>query len=135
MKKIITLIIGIACVVIGIAILVSYFNTQKTQTAETTATVVRIDSEMELDDDNIETRYYTPVVKYSVNGKEYEKQLSNSRTTNSTEYKEGQEITIKYNPDNPDELSKKGDKGGLIGGIFFIVVGIIVVITSVVGRF
>ena len=135
MKKIITLIIGIACVVIGIAILVSYFNTQKTQTAETTATVVRIDSEMELDDDNIETRYYTPVVKYSVNGKEYEKQLSNSRTTNSTEYKEGQEITIKYNPDNPDELSKKGDKGGLICGIFFIVVGIIVVITSVVGRF
>ena len=124
MKKIIGIVLGIACVVIGIVIMISHFNAKKTQTAETTATVVRIDSEMELDEDNIETRYYTPVVKYSVNGKEYEEQLPNSRTTSSTEYKEGQEVTIQYNPDKPEELSSKGDKGGLIGGIFFIAFGI-----------
>ena len=134
MKRLITIIIGIACVIIGIVIMISYFNAQKTQTAETNATIVRIDSEVETDTDGFETRYYTPVVKYSVNGTEYEKQLPNSRTTNSSEYKEGQEFTIQYNPDKPEEISQKGDKGGLIGGIFFIIVGIIIAIASLFGR-
>ena len=135
MKKIFTLIIGIACVIIGIIILISHFNAQKKQSAETTAIVIRIDSEMETDSDGLDTRWYYPVVEYTVDGKKYENRLTNSGSTNSTEYKEGQKITIKYNPDNPDELSKEGDKGGLIGGIFFIVFGIIATIASAFGRF
>lgn len=135
MKKILTLVIALACIIIGIIIMVSYFNAQKTQTAETTAIVIRIDSELELDTDNYETRYYTPVVKYTVNGVEYEEQLPNSKTTNSAEYKKGQEVTIKYNPDNPSELSSKGDSGGLIGGIAFIAFGIIIAIATIIGRF
>ena len=137
MKKIIGIIIGIACVVIGIFIMISHFNAQKTQTAETTAKIVRIDSEVEIDVDTngLETRYYTPVVEYTVNSKTYEKQLPNSRTTDSTEYQEGQEITIQYNPDKPEEFSSKGDNGGLIGGIIFIVIGIIATIGSFIGKF
>ena len=61
--------------------------------------------------------------------------LSNSGSTNSTEYKEGQEVTIQYNPDKPEELSKKGDNGGLFGGIFFIAFGIIAVVASILGKF
>ena len=48
------------------------------------------------------------------------KALQWSADANSTQYKEGEEITIKYNPDNPKEITKKGSKGRLIGSIFFI---------------
>lgn len=135
MRKIIGIIIGIACVIIGIVMMVSHFNSQKTQTAETTATIIRIDSELETDTDGFETRWYSPVVEYKVNSKSYEKQLPNKRTTNSTEYKVGDTVIIQYNPEKPEEISSKGDNGGLIGGIFFIVVGIIVAISSFIAKF
>ena len=135
MKKIIGIIVSIACIVIGVIILVSHFNAKKTQTTEITATVVRIDSEIETDTDGMNTRWYYPVVEYTVNGEKYETRLSNSGSTNSTKYKEGQEVAIQYNPDKPEEISKKGDNGGLIGGIFFIAFGIIAVFASIVGRF
>ena len=134
MKKIITLIIGIACVVIGIYILVSHFNAKKTQTAETTATIIRIDSEVQTDSDGFDTRWYYPVIEYSVENQKYEKRLPDSGTTNSTEYKQGETVEINYNPQKPEEISKKGSKGGLLGGIFFVVVGIITSIASIIGK-
>ena len=115
--------------------MVSHFNAQKTKTEETTAKIIRIDSEVETDTDGFDTRWYYPVVEYTVDGKKYETRLANSDSTNSTEYKEGQEVLVQYNPDKPEELSKKGDKGGLIGGIFFIVFGIIAIGASIVGKF
>ena len=135
MKKIISIIVGAICVIIGIFIMVSHFNAQKTQTAETTAKIIRIDSEVETDSDGFDTRWYYPVIEYTVEGKKYETRLSNSGSTNSTEYKEGQEVLVQYNPNNPVENSKKEDKGGLIGGIFFIAFGIIAIGASIVGKF
>ena len=135
MKKIIGIILGIVAVLVGIFILISNFNSKKTQIAETTATVIRIDSEVKTDTDGFDTRWYYPVVEYTVNEKKYETRLSNSGSTNSTEYKEGQEVAIQYNPDKPEELSKKGDNGGIFGGIFFIVVGIVATGASIVGKF
>lgn len=134
MRRIIGLIMGIACIIIGIFILISYFNAKKTQTSETTATIVRIDSEMQTDSDGIDTRYYYPVIKYTIGGKDYETRLHNSGSTNSTEYKEGDKIEITYNPEKPEEISKKGSTGGIIGGIFFIIVGIIVGIATVIRK-
>lgn len=134
MKRIIGIIIGIVCVVIGIVIMVSHFKAQKVMTAEIIATVIRVDSEVERDTDGYDTRWYTPVVEYTIDDQKYEKQLPNSRSTNSTEYTVGQEVTLQYNPDKPEEISLKGDKGGLIGGIFFIVVGIIIALASLFGR-
>ena len=61
--------------------------------------------------------------------------LANSGSTNSTEYKEWQEVLVQYNPAKPEEISKKDDKGGLIGGIFFIAFGIIAIGASIVGKF
>ena len=122
---IIWILVSIVCVGMGIFILVSYAHAQKTQTAQTTATVVRVDSEMETDSDGDYTRMYYPVVEYTVNGQSYEERIPDSGTSNSTTYKEGQTVEIKYNPDKPEELSKQGAKGGLIGGIFFIAFGVI----------
>lgn len=135
MRKIISLLIGIACIVIGIIILVSHFNAQKTQTAVTTATIVRIDSELQTDSDGFDTRYYYPVIEYTINGEKNEARLPNSGTTDSTHYKVGENVEIQYNPDNPSEMSEKGNKGGLFGGIFFIVCGFIVAIVAFIGRF
>ena len=135
MRKIITILIAIACTVIGIIIVTSHFKSKKTQTAETTATIIRIDSQIQTDSDGFDTRWYYPVVKYNVNGKEYEARLSNSGTTNSTEYKVEDTVEIKYNPEKPEELSKKGDKGGLFGGIFLIVIGLVITITTLFRKF
>ena len=134
MRRLTGAIIGIIFVIIGIFVLVTYSNAKKTQTAETIATIIRIDSEIQTDSDGFDTRWYYPVVKYSVNDEEYEKRLPDSGSTNSTEYKEGEEVAISYNPDKPDEFSKKGSKGGLIGGIIFIAMGFIAAIASLFGR-
>lgn len=133
-KKIIGIVVGIICVVIGIFILISFFKAQKTQTAETIATIIRVDSELETDTDGFDTRYYYPVVEYTVNNQKYEIRLPDSGTTNSTIYKKGDTVEITYNPDNPNEISKKGSKGGLIGGIFFIAFGGIAVVASIIGK-
>ena len=138
-KKIIALLAGIVCIVIGIVIMISYFNAQKTQTAETTATIIRIDSEVdtETDSDGFEykTQMYYPVIEYTVDNQKYETRLPDSGSSNSTAYKEGQTVEITYNPDNPNEISKKGSKSGLIAGIFFGVFGIIALVASIVGKF
>ena len=130
MKKIISLLAGIACIVIGIFILISHFKAQKTQTAETTATIIRVDSEVETDTDGLDTRNYYPVIEYTVNNQRYETRLPDSGTTDSSAYKEGEKVEIKYNPEKPNEISKKGSKGGLIGGAFFIIIGIVALISS-----
>lgn len=129
MKRLITFLIGIACIIIGIFILVSHFKAQKTQTAETTATIIRVDSEVETDTDGFDTRHYYPVIEYTVNNQRYETRLPDSGSTNSTEYKEGEKVEIKYNPQNPNEISKKGSIGGLVGGAFFILFGIVALIS------
>ena len=129
MNRIITLIIGIVAVVIGIIISVTHFTNQAKQTAETTATVIRIESRMETDTDGEDTRWYYPIIEYTVNNQKYEQQLPDSGSTISSDYKEGDKVEISYNPDNPNEISKKGSFGGLIAGIFFIIVGIIAVLS------
>lgn len=134
MKRIIGIAIGFVCVMIGVFVLISYSRAQKVQTAETTATIIRVDSELETDTDGFETRHYYPVVEYTVDGQRYETRLPNSDTTDSTEYKEGQTVPIQYNPNNPKELSKKGSKGGLIGGIFFIVAGLVGIVASLIRK-
>lgn len=134
MKRMIWMLVSIVCVGMGIFILVSYAHAQKTQTAQTTATIIRVDSEVETDSDGFDTRMYYPVVEYTVSGQRYEKRLPDSGTSNSTTYKEGQTVAIQYNPDNPEELSKQGSKGGLIGGIFFIAFGVVAVAGVLTGK-
>lgn len=134
MKRMIWMLVSIVCVGMGIFILVSYAHAQKTQTAQTTATIIRVDSEVETDSDGFDTRMYYPVVEYTVSGQRYEKRLPDSGTSNSTTYKEGQTVAIQYNPDQPEELSKQGSKGGLIGGIFFIAFGVVAVAGVLTGK-
>ena len=133
-RKLIGILAGIACLVIGVIILISYINAQRTQTGVTTATIIRVDSEMQTDSDGFDTRWYYPVVEYTVNEQKYEARLSEGGTTNSLEYKEGQEVEIQYNPNNPEELSKKGSIGGLIGGIVFIAFGVIALGAALLGK-
>ena len=135
LKRLIGLVIGISCVVVGIVILASHFKAQKTQTAETTSTVVRVESQIETDSDGIDSVWYYPVVKYTVDGKDYETRIPSTGSTNSKEYKEGQEIVVKYNPNKPEEVSPKGSKGGLIGGIAFILMGVVATGVTVFKRF
>ena len=134
MNKILFIIAGIACIVIGVFSLTTHFSNKKTQTAETIATVIRVDSEVEQDTDGFDTRYYYPVIEYEVEGQTYEERLPDSGTTNSTAYQIGDKIDIKYNPDDPSKISKSGSISGLIGGIFFIIFGIIALLSVIFGH-
>ena len=135
MKKIIGILLGLASIVIGIVMIVSHFKIQKVQTAETSATIIRVDSEVETDSDGFDTRYYYPVIEYTVEEKKYETRLANSGSTNSTEYNVGNTINIKYNPDNPTEISQKGSNAELFGGIFFAIIGLGATCASLFGKF
>ena len=127
-KKIINLLVGIALVVLGIVLIIMHFNNKAKLTAEVTAKVIRVDSELEYDTDGFETRYYTPIIEYTADNKTYENRLS-TRTTNSVEYKIGDSIVINYNPENPNEFQQKGSLAFIIGGAIAILVGAVAIVS------
>ena len=134
-RKLIGLLFGIVAIVIGIVILVSHFNAQKTQTSEVVATIIRVDSEVETDTDGFDTRWYYPVVEYRVSGERYETRVPNVSSTDSTEYKENDTISLQFNPEKPTEVSQKGNNGSLIGGIIFIILGFLVIVGTIFSKF
>ncbi len=68
---------------------------------QTTATISSITCDDAVGD---EDSNYRVMVKYSVDGKEYESELGEY----SSNMKEGKEIEIKYNPKNPNEIITAG---------------------------
>ncbi len=66
-----------------------------------------------------ESDKYTVYVRYSVGGTTYDQQLDNYKSS----YREGQTITIRYNPDKPTTITAVGPVGATIitafGGLLF----------------
>ena len=97
---------------------------------EVNATITNIDVQYGVGE---ETNQYTVLVKYTVNGKEYEEEIDNYKAS----YKVGDEITVKYNPDKPEEVTAMS-KGGLalyiaIGAIAALA-GVVILIRGLMGK-
>ena len=126
--KILNLLAPILCALLAIAAIVmgvtSLMNHNKY--LETTATIITINEEIEYintgDSQNI-NYIYEVIVKYAVDGKVYEGDLGYHDDT----MEEGQEITIMYNPENPEQIQEATTTGSII----FIVIGAIVFIISI----
>ncbi len=88
---------------------------------EVNATITNIDVEYGVGE---ETNQYTVLVKYTVNGKEYEEEIDNYKSS----YSVGDEITVKYNPQKPEEITAMS-KGGLI---VYIAVGVVAALAGAV---
>lgn len=94
--------LGIILIVFGVIIF--GINKENQNYIKTNAIVSRMDlvSESYIDENHNEVEAtYNVYVKYNVDGKEYEEELGEL-----SGYKENQEITIYYNPDDPVKITQ-----------------------------
>lgn len=70
---------------------------------------------------------YSPIVRFAANGTEYSGEADIS-TVIRTKYKEGEKLTIKYNPDNPDIFTVKGKAGDIKWSAGLILIGIFMIV-------
>lgn len=120
MNQIKRILFPIGVLVIGIIVIVVGFSEKshaKTYTP-VSAVVSQVDVTTTFDEDNTPTEEHTVYVKYTVNGKEYNEILSGS----SNSMKEGDTLTVRYNPENPSEVTASTVKSATM----LIVIGAIV---------
>ncbi len=100
MKQLIGTIIAL---VFGIVLIVLGFVTKHKQSdyTETTATITNIETEPGAGDEADSHRVF---VKYTVDGKEYNEELDNYKSS----YSVGDTIKVKYNPENPSDVTSSG---------------------------
>ncbi len=115
-------IVGIALLCFAVSSIKSY-NKKNETFVETTSKVV----DYRYDDDGLQAI----VVEYVVDGRTYQK-VSNSYSNMPKSI--GTEVSVKYNPDNPQDAIWTSDSSNIIlpiVGFIFTLVGIIVVIFSI----
>ncbi|MBQ8086747.1 MAG: hypothetical protein IJ232_11650 [Lachnospiraceae bacterium] len=115
------LVLGIAATAIGVY---NSFLAGKGY-VETTAVIDHIDEiERGYDEDNVMQYDYDVYVNYSVDGKEY----TGKSDYYSGSYKEGMEIKISYDPNDPTKIH--GDSKGM--GIILMIAGSVTIVVCVV---
>ena len=112
-KKSTMIIVGLVMSVIGIALLIwggfslSSFLKKKNTYIETVGIVVDYEISGGYDSDPYDEYYdedimYAPIVEYVVDGKVYE--TVHHVSSGRPEYFIGQKVTLKYNPNNPEDV-------------------------------
>ena len=100
--------------------------------SETTSGVVTRIVESEVSSDEGTSLMYAPEFEYEVNGQVY-KQVSPVKTSKGlVKYKEGSQVTIYYNPSNPNEYLVDGDNPNNTFAIISVVVGSILAIVAII---
>ncbi len=115
MFPLIALVLGILAIVFGVKGMSEAKNFP-----EVKALVTDIDTTVTYDADNNSTEEYTIYVKYTVDGKEYNEVLNGG----SGNIKEGDEITVRYNPEKPDYVTDVTTKTATL----FIIIGAVVTV-------
>ena len=120
-------ILPVLCLVIGIVVIcVASSNLKKIDTyPTTTATITHIEVEHIGDD-----THHTVYVKYEVDGIEYENTLGEYIAG----YAKGKEVTISYNPDNPEKILSSNKFSVImmyVVGTIFVIVSVLLIIKSV----
>ena len=86
-------------VMCGLFVFVGFRERGKKQNyVKTDAVIQRIESNFDAADDSTN---HTVFVSYSVDGKSYENELGEYKAT----FSEGQTVSIRYNPDNPNDIT------------------------------
>ena len=91
--------------------------TQVTSFPQTNAMITQIDWEPGVGE---ESDKYTVYVRYSVGGTTYDQQLDNYKSS----YREGQTITIRYNPEKPETITALSTPAAILitafGGVLLV---------------
>ena len=128
--RLIPIIFGIIGIVfIVVCVLVTNNNNEFMKTAiETTGKITDVYVSRDSDGDTTRDVY----VAFEVNGEEY----SGHSSYSSSGMREGQDITIYYNPNNPNDFKVGGEVAfitiifGILGGVFFLI-GVIPVVFDI----
>ena len=90
-----------------------------------TATIVGRDTKRVRGYKGRRSTHYTPVVEFEADG-ETVQATADVDSIFPNKYKDGNELEIRYNPDQPNEIIVKGKsfRSGVLGGAFLILLGI-----------
>ena len=75
------------------------------------------------------TTNYAPVFKYEYNGREYT--YTSSVATHPPQFKEGEQVTIRVNPANPNEIYYEPSGGTVFMTVVFRIVGVLVALAGI----
>jgi len=117
--------IGLILIIVGVVVFVINSKNQDYIQVQSTVTKVEIAEEASTDaDGNTVEATYDATVKYTVKGEEYEATLNNVG-----KYKEGDKITIYYNPKDPSQVTMTKSMilpiALVIGGLVAFIAGIV----------
>ncbi len=118
--------IAAALMIVGGAVFIIFGSVTMKQMKTFTpvpAVVSRIEREWAPDGEGGETEEINIFVTYTVNGKEYTEALQNTKT----DLKQGEAITVLYNPEDPTEVSGASKSGAALQmgfGSLFVFVGL-----------
>jgi len=127
--KIIFVVCGIAAIIVGIFVYNTGNKLKKVCTQEVTAKVVAMETEEVSTDDEWYTEY-TPTYEFTYEGETYTVRGEASRTR---DYTKDQEVTIKINPDNPNQILV-GSGVPIFVPIIFIAFGVIFILGGIFGK-
>ncbi len=122
--------IGALFFAIGLILILGGSFKEKRCCEETIAIVEKVDTETVVERSRQRQRstFYTPFVKYTVEGQEIRKKSFGS----TTKYKEGQEVSLYYNPQKPTDCYI--DKETKMAKVMGVMLGFMGIIVMAVGR-
>jgi len=125
---------GVLFIIIGIFVLNQSSSLKRRCTQETMGTVVDVIREEDYTHEVKSYKRYTyfPVIEYQTeDGTITQKSKSGQRPP---KYTKGEQVQIFYNPNNVQEYIINGDSNLNFIGIIFVVIGIVAVVVSFIGR-
>ena len=128
MSNVFFLVVGIIIAGIGLFLITAKILTYIKCTVPVNATVVKPEKEYTYFR-GVENTHYRPVVRYSVDGKNYTEKAY-FRTCCKTKYPIGSQIRICYNPKKPKEMRFVGHLFPLPLGLVFLLIGAVLIFCS-----
>lgn len=124
---IIGVILGIILFIAGSIVIIINLLRQKRCSCQTNGLIVDVEITSDYDKHlRTHSKFYTPVIKYSVEGKQYEKKSWGS----AEKRKIGQEVLVNYNSNNPNDFYVEPEIVALI--VMGFMIGIIGAIVSTI---
>ncbi len=121
-NRLVKLIASVIAILGGILFIVMGFVgiSQVKNYPEVDAIVTSVERDSTIDADGTTTENITVYVSYTVDGKEYNEQIDD---TNGN-VKEGDQITVRYNPEKPDKVTATTKTAGIVRIVFGIVISL-----------
>jgi len=115
---------GLFCVLISLRGMRRFYKIAKNGII-VNATITRTEKE-KMDNQVAATSYtYVPILKYTIDGTEYQSVFGDENTNSHPEFLDGKAVVICCEKNNPKNYFVKNDKRQLLGSILFFIFGLV----------